>query len=112
MNANKKVTYLENKLKEEINMQHFTIFGRQSCGYCHRAKELLERKQYDFNWVDIEKEGITKADLEKTVGKPVLTVPQIFHGEIHIGGYTELNEWVKKQEATAHETTFDSQKVA
>ena len=77
-------------------MQRLTVFGRQSCGYCHRAKELLNRKGYDFSWVDIQQEGISKADLEKTVGKPVLTVPQIFHGEAHIGGYTELNVYIKR----------------
>ena len=93
-------------------MQHCTIFGRQACGYCHRAKDLLERKQYDFSWVDIEKERITKADLEETVGKPVLTVPQIFHGETHIGGYTELDQYVKELEETTCETTLGSQEVA
>lgn len=79
-------------------MQRFTIFGRQFCGYCVLAKELLKKKGYDLRWVDIYQEGITKADLEQTVGKPVLTVPQVFHGETHIGGYTELNEYVKTLE--------------
>jgi glutaredoxin 1 len=79
-------------------MQRFTIFGRQSCGYCRLAKELLNKKDYDLRWVDIQEEGISKADLEKTLGKPVLTVPQIFHGPTHIGGYTELNEYIKTLE--------------
>jgi glutaredoxin 1 len=52
-----------------------------------------------MRWVDIQQEGISKADLEKTVGKPVLTVPQIFHGQTHVGGYTELNEYIKTLEA-------------
>ena len=77
----------------------FTVFGRQSCGYCRMAKQLLQTKGYESSWVDIEKEGITKADLEATIGKPVMTVPQIFHGKKYIGGYTELNEYVKKLEA-------------
>ena len=80
-------------------MQRFTVFERQSCGYCHRAKELLSRKGYNLSWVDIQQEGITKADLEKTVGKPVLTVPQVFHGETHIGGFTELQEYIGTLEA-------------
>lgn len=67
-----------------------TIFGRDGCGYCRRAKELCEIKELDYRYVDIIKEGISKADLEKTVGKPVATVPQIFNGKEHIGGYTEL----------------------
>lgn len=76
-------------------MKRITIFGRDGCGFCKRAKELCEIKELAFNYVDIHKEGITKADLEKTVGKPVETVPQVFHGQEHIGGYTELATFVE-----------------
>ncbi len=78
------------------DMQRFTVFGRPTCGYCVRAKQLLEMKNYDFRWIDIIEEGISKADLEKTIGKPVETVPQIFHGQQHIGGFTELSEYVEQ----------------
>ena len=59
------------------------IFGRPGCPYCVRAKELAEkltneRDDFNYRYVDIHAEGISKADLEKTVGKPVETVPQIF----------------------------------
>ncbi|MFT7224155.1 MAG: glutaredoxin 1 [Cellvibrionaceae bacterium] len=80
-------------------MKSFTIFGRPDCGYCVRAKQLLESKDFEYRWVDINKEGISKADLEETVGKTVETVPQIFHGTQHIGGYTELNSYIKKTQA-------------
>jgi glutaredoxin 1 len=76
-------------------MSRFTIFGRPDCGFCIRAKQLLESKALEMKWIDIEVEGISKADLEKTVGKPVETVPQIFHGQSHIGGYTELVDYVE-----------------
>ncbi|MDO6683249.1 MULTISPECIES: GrxA family glutaredoxin [unclassified Oceanobacter] len=71
-------------------MKRVTIFGREGCGYCRRAKELCEIKELDFKYIDINVEGISKADLEKTVGKPVDTVPQIFIGTEHVGGYTEF----------------------
>ncbi len=46
------------------------IFGRPGCPYCVRAKELAEklteeRDDFNFRYVDIHAEGITKADLEK-----------------------------------------------
>ncbi len=71
------------------------IFGRPGCPYCVRATELAEkltaeRDDFNFRYIDIHAEGITKADLEKTVGKPVETVPQIFVDEKHIGGCTEF----------------------
>ncbi|ANG62287.1 glutaredoxin [Marinobacterium aestuarii] len=71
-------------------MERITIFGREGCGYCRRAKELCDIKSLNYRYIDIQREGISKADLEKTIGKPVLTVPQIFHGQQHIGGYTEF----------------------
>jgi glutaredoxin 1 len=76
-------------------MSHFTIFGRPDCGYCVRAKQLLEQNEQDMRWIDIQAEGISKADLEKTIGKPVETVPQIFHGKTYIGGYNELAEYME-----------------
>jgi glutaredoxin 1 len=76
-------------------MLRFTIFGRSDCGFCVRAKQLLEKNQLEMRWIDIQAEGISKADLEKTIGKPVETVPQIFHGQAHIGGYTDLVEYMK-----------------
>lgn len=76
-------------------MSRFTIFGRADCGYCVRAKQLLQDKEYEMRWIDIHEKGISKADLEATIGKPVETVPQIFHGQNHVGGYTELVDYVK-----------------
>lgn len=82
-------------------MSRFTIFGRPSCGFCVRAKQLLNTLELDMKWIDIEAEGISKVDLEKTIGRPVETVPQIFHGQQYIGGYTELAEYVKTLPTTA-----------
>ena len=77
------------------------IFGRPGCPYCVRAKELAEklsqeREDFSYNYIDIHAEGITKADLEKTVGKPVETVPQIFVDQVHIGGCTDFEAYAKE----------------
>ncbi|MBR9827347.1 MAG: GrxA family glutaredoxin [Oceanospirillales bacterium] len=72
-------------------MEKVTIFGREGCGFCQRAKELCDIKGFAYRYIDIHAEGISKADLEHTIGKPVLTVPQIFVGQEHIGGFTEFS---------------------
>lgn len=77
------------------------IFGREGCPFCVRAKEAAEklvesRDDFKFRYIDIQKEGISKADLEKTVGKPVETVPQIFLDQEHIGGFTEFEAYAKE----------------
>lgn len=76
-------------------MKPFTIFGRPGCGFCSRAKQLCEIKNYKYKYVDIWEEGISKEDLEKTTGKPVHTVPQVFHGDQHIGGFDDLERYVQ-----------------
>lgn len=80
-------------------MESVTIFGRSSCGFCIRAKQLCESKGLAFRYVDIVEEGISKADLEKTIGKPVQTVPQIFVGQDHIGGYDQFSRYVAERDA-------------
>ncbi|MBL4741525.1 MAG: glutaredoxin [Idiomarina sp.] len=77
------------------------IFGRPGCPFCVRAKDVADqlksdRDDFDYRYVDIQAEGITKADLEKTVGKPVHTVPQIFVDENHVGGFTEFEAYAKE----------------
>ncbi|MGY0216411.1 GrxA family glutaredoxin [Endozoicomonadaceae bacterium StTr2] len=76
-------------------MERFTVFGRPGCGFCVQAKRVLEMKELPFRYIDIHEEGISQQDLEKTVGKPVRTVPQIFHGQQYIGGYTDLDAYLK-----------------
>ncbi len=79
-------------------MKRFTIFGREGCGYCRQAKAVMESKDLEFRYVDIHEEGISQDDLAKTVGKPVRTVPQIFHGEEYIGGYQELMQYLEQEQ--------------
>ncbi len=90
------------------------IFGRPGCPYCVSAENLAkkltgERDDFAFRYVDIHAEGITKADLEKTVGKPVETVPQIFIDEQYIGGYSDFAAYAEKilTPADSNDTTFE-----
>ncbi|OBX08394.1 GrxA family glutaredoxin [Gallibacterium genomosp. 3] len=78
------------------------IFGRPGCPYCTRAKELAEKlkntvEDFDYRYVDIIAEGISKADLSKSVGKTVETVPQIFIDEKPIGGCTDFEALMKEK---------------
>lgn len=77
-------------------MKRFTVFGRPGCGFCTEAKRVLESKELPFKYIDIHAENISPADLEKTIGKPVKTVPQIFHGETYIGGFQELDVYLSE----------------
>ena len=82
-------------------MERFTVFGRPGCGFCVRAQQLLKTKNLPFKYIDIYAEGISKADLSKTVGKTVQTVPQIFHGQQYVGGCTDLEVYLKDLDTQA-----------
>jgi glutaredoxin 1 len=76
------------------------IYGRPGCPYCVRAVQLaaeLSREHNDFayEYIDMYEKGLTKTDLEPLVGKPVLTVPQIFVDEVHVGGCTDFEQYVE-----------------
>ncbi|QIM67255.1 glutaredoxin [Mannheimia granulomatis] len=78
------------------------IYGRYSCPYCTRAKALAEKMKaelsdFDFKFIDMITENISKKDLEPRVGKPVATVPQIFIDDTHVGGCTDFQAFVKSK---------------
>jgi glutaredoxin 3 len=58
------------------------------CPFCRRARQLLDARGIDYEFVDVTGNDAARAWLSKVSGQ--YTVPQIFvHGE-SIGGYTEL----------------------
>lgn len=65
------------------------IYTKAWCGYCFRAKRLLESKGVDFVEYDITLGGPKKAEMLKR--KPdAFTVPQIFIDGQAIGGSDDL----------------------
>ncbi len=77
------------------------IFGRPGCPFCVRAEQIAEklaadREGFEYRYIDMHAEGISREDLEKTVGGPVQTVPQIFIDEKHIGGCTEFEAYARE----------------
>ena len=58
------------------------------CGYCVRAKALLDARGLDYEEVDLGDDPGFRARLNELTGG--WTVPQIVIGDRPIGGYTEL----------------------
>ena len=65
------------------------------CNYCEAAKRLLARNNASYNEIDISKvDGAMDEMIKKANGKR--TIPQIFFGEKHIGGYDEVRALEKE----------------
>ena len=71
-------------------MKPVTIYTKNYCPYCHRAKALLTSKGVAFEEIDVttDPEG-QKAMSVRAGGRT--TVPQIFIGDTHIGGCDDLH---------------------
>lgn len=65
------------------------LYSYEGCSFCADAKNLLERRGYRYLDRDIKKNSEWKAELLRRAPS-VKTVPQIFVGTSHIGGYSDL----------------------
>lgn len=66
---------------------HYTVVWRDDCVWCDRAKELLHLCGESFVAVKFDS---NLKPLFAALG--LTTLPQIWHGTAHVGGFTELKE--------------------
>ena len=70
-------------------MADIEVYTANYCPYCSRAKDLLKKKGAIFKEIDITTDNTARdALVEKSGGRR--TVPQIFIGGKHIGGFDDL----------------------
>lgn len=70
-------------------MPTIEIYTKSFCPYCWRAKMLLEKKGVAFEEISVDLGGPQKERMVERAGGRI-TVPQIFIGEIHVGGCDDL----------------------
>jgi len=71
-------------------LKSVTIYTTQLCGFCHAAKRLLDGKSVPFTEIDVGRDPELRAQMtEKAGGRR--SVPQIFIGETHVGGFDDMN---------------------
>ena len=70
-------------------MKKVEIYTSPLCGFCHRAKSLLNQKGVQFEETDVLSNPDEKPAMIKRADG-ARTVPQIFIGDIYVGGCDEL----------------------
>ncbi len=66
------------------------VYTAGNCCYCHMAKDLLRRKGARFEEIDVTGKAEMRADLRERAGGRS-TVPQIWIGDVHVGGCDDLH---------------------
>ena len=66
-----------------------TVYTKQNCPFCVRAKRLLDRKGVAYEEISVEGDDTLRAWLVKQSGQ--MTVPQIFAGERSLGGFSDVS---------------------
>lgn len=71
-------------------MPAVTIYTRMMCGYCAAAKRLLDQKGVAYVEHDASFSPELRQEMIQRSGRN--TFPQIFIGDIHVGGSDDLHE--------------------
>jgi glutaredoxin 3 len=70
-------------------MPKVIVYATQSCPYCIRARQLLESKGIEYELIDVGRDRALWQQMEERSGRS--TVPQIFIGDVHVGGCDDLH---------------------
>lgn len=71
-------------------MAKIEIYTTPICGYCAAAKRLLNQKGVSYTEIDVMRDPSKKAAMIKRANGG-RTVPQIFIGDTHVGGFDDMN---------------------
>lgn len=70
-------------------MPTVTMYTTQVCPYCIRAKQLLQQRGvHDLHEIRVDLQPEERLRMMERTGRR--TVPQIFIGEVHVGGCDDL----------------------
>ncbi len=64
------------------------MYSTRFCPYCIRARSLLESKDAEFTDIQVDARPALRREMTELSGRR--TVPQIWIGDLHVGGYDEL----------------------
>lgn len=70
-------------------MKPVRMYSSGYCPYCTMAKRLLAGKGVRFEELRVDENAGLREEMMRTSGRR--TVPQIFVGETHVGGFDDLS---------------------
>ena len=71
-------------------MTEITIYTGNRCAYCTAAKRLLDSKEAKYKEINVDEDPAQREEMMSRTQRQ--SVPQIFIGEVHVGGFDDLSE--------------------
>jgi glutaredoxin 3 len=68
-------------------MSEVLVYTTNACGYCIRVKMLLKAREIEYREINVAGDPEAFVELAKSSG--MLTLPQVFVGDVLVGGYNE-----------------------
>ncbi len=65
------------------------MYTTRLCGFCRAAKKLLDAKGVEYQTIAVDFDSAKRQEMMQRSGRR--TVPQIFIGDHHVGGFDDLN---------------------
>jgi len=66
-----------------------TVYYMPFCPYCSWAQQLLDGKGVEYTLINVTDDEMIRQQMEDRSGRN--TVPQIFIGDFHVGGFDDLS---------------------
>ncbi|MXY14643.1 MAG: glutaredoxin 3 [Proteobacteria bacterium] len=73
-----------------MNTSEVVIYSGNRCAYCNAAKRLLDSKNVGYTEINVDEDPARREEMVRRTQRQ--TVPQIFIGERHVGGFDDLSE--------------------
>lgn len=71
-------------------MSQVVLYGTRFCPFCIRARRLLNNKGIEFEDIPLDSDPQLRSAVMDRSSRH--TVPQIWIGDDHLGGFTELRD--------------------
>ena len=80
-----------------------TIYGKPNCTFCDQAKTLSTTRAMEYNYIELDVGQPRLPDVEYISRDDFMmlfpnaqTVPQILVDNVHVGGFKELQQYLKE----------------
>ena len=72
-------------------MSQVVLYGTRFCPFCTAARRLLTAKGINYQDIPLDDDASLRAEIMERSARN--TVPQIWVGDVHMGGYTDLRQF-------------------